>query len=260
MIKTSAMFSAHTIHVLHVVLRDTLIFFIVLFLALFGWLMYGIQTDKLVLGQYEIDGLYIKLDKKLTLTVDKMVIPESKAKPSFDNIDETFDKIKYLLSYFEYIDLREIHFKDNTFDFFFSDDVLYINSDDYEIAGNIERKGKRLIADISLLYIKKEKINITGKLKYFLNKDRLETEGAFEAYNISGNFAAFNEDDELSFAVKSDTFTELKTLTAKLPIKAGIKPWISGRLQAKEYILHSLVGKAKIIDNEVKSRCGRAKS
>ena len=252
MIKTSAMFSAHTIHVLHVVLRDTLIFFIVLFLALFGWLLYGIQSDKLVVGQYEIDGLYIKLDKKLTLTADKIIIPESKAKPSFDKIDETFDKIKYLFSYFEYIDLRDIHFKDNTFNFFFSDNVLYINSDDYEIAGNIERKGKRLIADISLLYIKKEKVNITGKLKYFLNKDRLETEGTFEAYNISGNFAAFKEDDDVSFAIKSNTFTELKTLTAKLPIKVGIKPWISDRLQAKEYVLHSLVGKAKIVDNELK--------
>ena len=252
MIKTSAMFSAHTIHVLHVVLRDTLIFLLVLFFALFGWLLYGIQTDKLVFGQYEIDGLYIKLDKKLTLTANKIIIPETKAKPSFDNIDRTFDRIKYLFSYFEYIDLRDIHFKNNTFNFLFSDNVLYINSDDYEIAGNIERKGKKLIADISLFYIKKEKINITGKLKYFLNKDRLETEGAFEAYNISGNFAAFKENDDISFAVKSDIFTDLQTLTAKLPIKEVIKPWISGRVEAKQYQLDSFVGKASIVDKKLK--------
>ena len=246
------MFSAHTIHVLHVVLRDTLIFLIILFFALFAWLLYGIQTDKLTFGQYEVDGLYIKLDKKLTLTADKIIIPQSKEKPSFDNVDKTFDRIKNLFTYFDYIDLKEIDFKNNTFHFLFTDNVLYITSNDYEVAGNIERRGQRLIADVSLLYIKKEKINIVGKLKYFLNKDRLETEGAFEAYNITGNFALYQEDDKISFAAKSDDFTDLKTLTKRLPVKEVIKPWIADRLEAESYKLHTLVGKANIVDKKLK--------
>ncbi len=246
------MFSAHTLHVLHVVLRDTLIFLVVLFLALFAWLKYGIHTDHFQVGQYEIDGLYIKLDKKLTLRADKIIIPETKTKPSFENIDQTFDRIKYLFTYFDYIELDEIAFQNNKLKFLFVDNILYITSDDYEIAGNIERKGKKLIADISLLYIKKEKINIVGKLKYFLNKDRLETEGEFEAYNIKGNFAAFKEDDAVSFAIKSDTFSDLKTLTGKLPLKEIVKSWISDKITAKEYKLHSLVGKARIADNALK--------
>ena len=252
MIKTSAMFSAHTIHVLHVVLRDTLIFLVVLFLALFSWLSYGIHTDHFKVGQYEIDGLYIKLDKKLTLRADKIILPETKTKPSFENIDQTFDKIKYLFTYFDYIELDEIDFKNNKLKFLFVDNILYITSDDYEIAGNIEREGKKLIADISLLYIKKEKINIVGKLKYFLNKDRLETEGEFEAYHIKGNFAAFKDDNTVSFAVKSDTFSDLKTVTGKLPIKEIVKSWIADKITAKEYKLNSLVGKANIVDNALK--------
>ncbi len=252
MIKTSAMFSAHTIHVLHVVLRDTLIFLIVLCLALFAWLKYGIHADSLKVGRYEIDGLYIKLDKKLTLQADKIILPETKANPSFDNIDETFDKIKYLFTYFDYIELDEIDFENNKLKFLFADNILYITSDDYEIAGNIERKGKKLVADISLFYIKKEKINIVGKLKYFLSKDRLETEGRFEAYNITGNFAAFKDGNAVSFAVKSDTFSDLKTLTAKLPVKDIVKSWIADKITAKEYKLHSLLGKARIVDNALK--------
>jgi len=246
------MFSAHTLHVLHVVLRDTLILLIVLFLALFAWLKYGIHTDHFQVGQYEIDGLYIKLDKKLTLRADKIILPETKRKPSFENIDKTFDKIKYLFTYFDYIELDEIDFKNNKLKFLFTDNILYITSDDYEIAGNIERKGKKLIADISLLYIKKEKINIVGKLKYFLNKDRLETEGEFEAYHIKGNFAAFKEGDSVSFALKSDAFSDLKTVTDKLPIKEIVKSWIADKITAKEYKLNSLVGKARIVDNALK--------
>ena len=221
-------------------------------MALFAWLYYGIHADKLTLGQYEIDGLYIKLDKKLTFTVDKFILPESKAKPSLDNIDETFDRIEHLFTYFDYIELSQIHFKNNVYKFLFTDNTLYIDSNEYEIAGKIERKGKKLIADVTLFYIKKEKVNIVGTFKYFLNKDRLETEGAFEAYNITGNFAAFKDEDDLSFAVRTDTFTDLKTLTAKLPVKEVIKPWIAERLRAKVYKLDSFVGKAKIVDNALK--------
>jgi hypothetical protein len=235
-----------------VILRDTLIFLIILFVALFAWLKYGISTDKITFGQYEIDGLYIKLDKKLTLKADKIVLPERKEKVTFNNIDKTFDRIKELFTYFDYIDLNEINFKNNKLKFLFADNVLYITTDDYEIAGNIERKGNVLIADVSLFYIKKEQANIVGKLKYFLHKDRLETEGAFEAFNIKGNFAAFKDNDSVSFAVKSDEFSDLKTVTYRLPIKEILKSWIADRIVLKEYKLNSLVGKARIVDKKLK--------
>ena len=234
------------------VLRDTLIFLIVLFVALFTWLIVGIHADKLTFGKYEIDGLYIKLDKKLTLKANNIVIPQSKEDPSFNNVDKTFDYIKYLFTFFHYIELERVDFKNNHFKFIFADNVLYITSDDYEIAGNIERVGQRLIADVSLLYIKKENINIVGKLTYFLQKDRLETEGAFDAYNIKGNFAAFKEDDLVSFAVKSDTFSDLKTLIDKTTLHPTIKSWTVDKVQAKRYRLYSLVGKGNVANNKFK--------
>lgn len=240
------MFSAHTIHVLHVVLRNTLIFFVVLFGALFMWLKVGIHADKLTLGKYEIDGLYIKLDKKLTLKANNIVIPKSKSKASFQNVDRTFDTIKNLFTFFHYIELESIHFKNNDYKIIFADNILYITSDEYEIAGNIEKAGQRLIADVSMLYIKKEDINIVGKLTYFLEKDRLEIEGAFDAYNIKGNFAAFKENDMISFAIKSDTFSDLRTLIDKTTVLPVIKSWIVDKVQAKRYKLHSLVGKGNI--------------
>jgi len=215
-------------------------------------LIVGIHADKLTFGKYEIDGLYIKLDKKLTLKAKNIVIPQSKEDPSFENVDKTFDHIKYLFTFFHYIELERVDFKNNDFKFIFADDVLYITSDDYEIAGNIERVGQRLIADVSLLYIKKENINIVGKLTYFLQKDRLETEGAFNAYNIKGNFAAFKEDNSVSFAVKSHTFSDLRTLMDKTGLAPAIKTWVVDKVRAKEYKLYSLVGKGNIENNEFK--------
>jgi hypothetical protein len=206
----------------------------------------------LTLGKYEIDGLYIKLDKKLTLKANNIVIPKSKSKASFKNIDRTFDNIKNILKYFKYIGLDRVHFKNNEYKIIFTDDILYITSDDYEVAGNIVRVGQRLVADVSMLYIKKENINIVGKLTYFLKKDRLETEGSFSAYNVKGNFAAFKADEYVSFAVRSDRFTDLKTLISKTKLSKGIKAWIVDKVEAKSYKLYSLVGKGNISSNEFK--------
>ena len=216
------------------------------------WLKVGIHVDKLILGKYEIDGLYIKLDKKLTLKAHNIVIPKTRSKTSFQNIDRTFDYIKYLFTFFHYIELERVDFKNNDYQVIFSDNILYITSDEYEIAGNIERVGQRLIADVSMLYIKKENINIVGKLTYFLQKDRLETEGAFDAYNVKGNFAAFKENNMVSFAVKSDTFSDLRTVIDKVTLHPTIKSWIVDKVQAKRYKLYSLVGKGNVANNEFK--------
>jgi len=246
MIKTSKMFSAHTAHVLHVVLRDTLIFLIIIFTALFFWLRSGIHADKLTVGHYEIDGLYIKLDKKLTLKARNILIPKSKADPSFKNIDKTFDTIKYLFTFFNYIELKKIDFNNNELKVIFADNILYVTSDDYEIAGNIERVGQKLVADVSLLYIKKDDINIVGKLTYDLQQDRLETKGTFDAYHIKGDFDATKEGSTVVFVINSKPFSDLRTLINKFPLQPSIKSWIVDKVKAKKYTLHYLSGKGDI--------------
>jgi len=210
------------------------------------WFKVGIHADKLTLGKYEIDGLYIKLDKKFTLKASNIIIPQSKEDPSFENINKTFDNIKYLFTFFHYIELKKVDYENNDYQFIFADNTLYIGSDEYEIAGNIERVGQRLVADIPMLKIKKENIYIDGKLTYFLQKDRLEVEGGFDGYNIKGDFAAFKEDDLVSFAVKSDTFFDLRTLIDKTTLPPATKSWIVDKVKAKKYKLYSLVGKGNV--------------
>ena len=114
------------------------------------WLKVGIHADKLTLGKYEIDGLYIKLDKKLTLKANNIVIPKTRSKTSLQNIDSTFDTIKYLFTFFHYIELKKVDYKNNDYQIIFADNTLYVGSDEYEIAGNIERVGQRLVPEIPM--------------------------------------------------------------------------------------------------------------
>lgn len=237
---------------MHVILRNVLIFFVVIFTALFFWLKSGVTADNLVLGRYKIGGLYIKLDKKLTLKANNIVIPKNKDKPSFKSIDETFDNIKDLFTFFDYIELKDVQFEDNLFSMLFADNILSLSSDDYEIEGNIARKEQKLIADISSLYLKKDDIRIRGKLSYNLLSEELETKGNFSAYNIDGNFSANKIDNIIDFRLVSDVFSDLKTLIEKFHLKPAIKSWVLDKVKAKKYQLYFLEGRGEISEDGFK--------
>ena len=226
--------------------RDFFIVLIVLLAAGFFWLIHGITFEKLTFGSYEIDGLYIKLDKKLTLNAKHVIIPKSKAKPSFKNVDKTFDRIKNLLTYFDSIYLEKVDFQNNHFSVFYSDDVLYIASDDYEIAGNIERKGKKLVADVSVLKIKGYETTFSGKLSYNLKTHVLETGGTFETFGIKGNFRALKQDNMLVYALNSKSFGNLRPLIQRIGMPKSIESWIIDKVRAKKYRLVYLKGKVPI--------------
>ena len=215
-------------------------------MALFIGLKVGIVVPSLSFGEYHIEKLYIKLNKKLTLKVQKVVIPKTKASPSSTNIDKVFHQVKSLLTLFDEITLEEIDFENNTFKIFFIDNIFYVVSDDYEVAGNIEHIGKKLVADISLLYIKKERVRVTGKVIYYLKEDKLESVGKFEAYEIRGSFAAKKEKRDVDFSIQSETFTNLRTLIQRIGLKPAVERWIIDEIHAKKYKLYSLAGKGTI--------------
>ena len=246
MIKTSAMFSAHALHAL---LRNTLIILVTLFIALFFWLKVGIEADKLVLGDYKIEKLYLKLDKKLTLKADKVLIPQKKEKASFTKIDKVFDKVKYLFTFFERIDLKHIDFDNNHYAFVFQDNILDISNDDYSLKGTIERKGLVLTANVSQFRLKKEAISLYGSVSYTLRKHKLSAKGTYDAFGILGRFNVHKNGDDVDFKISSQKFTDLRTLINKIPMNPAIKSWIVDKVQAQSYTLNHLNGEGKITKN-----------
>ena len=214
------------------------------------WLKIGIEIDTLKVSKYQVGGLYIKLDKKLTLKADTLNIPTSKSKPSFDNIPETLENIKYVLTFFDLIELKKIAFDNNTLSVIFHRDYLKVTSKDYEIIGTVHREGKMLQANIPLLYIKEHNVTLAGKFSYDLHEDVLITQGRFSFSDVKGKFAATKDKNEIDFAVKSDTFTDLRSIINKFDLKDGIKAWIVDKVEAEKYALHSLSGKGSIDDGK----------
>jgi len=206
----------------------------------------------LKVGDFNVGGLYIKLDKKLTLMTDYVTIPKSKEKPSFENVDKVFDTIKYLFTFFEYIELDNVTFENNHLKIIFTDDILYVTSDDYEVAGNIHRVGETFEAEVSMLHLIKEKVDIKGRLTYHLNTDVLNTEGRFDAYGIKGRFSANKIADMVDFKIDSDTFSDLHPIINKFDLNEAVRSWVLDKVEADSYKLLSLSGRANVDNGQFK--------
>jgi len=217
-------------------------------MALFIWLSAGIHIDKMQVSEYLIEGLYIKLDKKLTIQAKNIVIPKRKENPSFDRINETLESIKYVLTFFNHIELNKIHFDNNILGIYFHDNILQLSSKDYLVRGNVHREGNMLIGTIPMLQLKKYDIVMRGEFTYNLHEDILHTEGKFLFQKTTGFFRASKRKDKIDFALSSGSFTNLKVFADTFDIAPAIKPWIVDNIQAKSYQVISLSGGGDIVD------------
>ena len=245
MIKKSAIFSAHFIHLL---MRDILIFIGFLLFCLFVWLKVGLHIETLSLFNYKVDKLYIKLDKKFTFEVESLILPSSEENISFENISENLDTLETILNFFEYIDLKKVEVSNQTIGILFYDNVLQIKNDSYLIRGNIIREGKNIMINFPFIYYKPYDFTTTLYAVYDLYNKRFNAKGRFELCDALGSFSINEVNHKLNFLIKSDIFTHLKPIIQKVPISKEAKDWIVNKIKAKHYQLSSFKGEGHLLD------------
>ena len=206
----------------------------------------------LKIDNYNVEGLYIKLDNKLILKADSLTIPKTKEDPSFNNIGEVVERVKDRLAFFNLIELKKIIFENNTLSILFQDDLLQISSNNYEISGNVHREGKILKVRIPYLLIKEHNLTLEGEFSYDLHEKILEAEGRASLNGIKGNFHAVKHGDEIDFSLSSHRFSDLRSLLEMVTLKERTKHWIVDRVVAESYQLHSLTGKGSIVNKAFK--------
>ena len=221
-------------------------------MVLFMWLLAGIRFDTFDIADYHVEGLYIKLDKKLVLEVQNVSIPQKKAAPSFTSVDETFDRIKYILEFFQTIDLKQIAFNNNALSIEYRHDYLRLTSKDYEIIGKVKREGNSIKATIPFLELKQYDVVLDGKFTYDLHDDLLLTEGNFTFCGASGRFDASKRRNDIEFQLNSDSFTDLKSIIDKFDLIDSVRSWVVDKVQASQYQLNTLSGKGKIDNGKFK--------
>jgi len=199
----------------------------------------GVHIDKLSFYNYKVEGLYIKLDKKFILKAKKVNIPRTKAKPSFGSVEKTFRNIKNVLSYFEYIELKNIHFENNNLKILYSDDVFFLSTKDYEISTIVHKNRDQISAEITNLHINKGTIDINGTLIFDAKTDLLQSHGHFYFSDSNGTFTLIKDHKDIIFSMGSGNFNDIKHILKDWQIPEEILIWLVDKVKAKEYKLDS---------------------
>lgn len=235
------------LHVTHLTIRNILLLFVVIIITLFAVLKSGISINHLTIASFTVDGLYLKLDKKLILKAERITIPAMKKKEALPDIGVLLDQIKEILHYFQTIELKEVNFKNDHYSILYADQVFYMVDDLFEVAiHGISRVGDELRAIIDLVYLKQYDIRLSGNLVYDYKKDKALVRGTVEYQDIEADFLIRKQKNDLSFAVKSEEFSQLKPLVEQFKLPPKISIWITDRVKAKSYKLISFTGRGKI--------------
>jgi len=212
----------------------------------------GISIDHLKIASYNLEGLYLKLDKKLILKANKLIIPKIKKRKKVLNIERDLDRLKKILDFFEYIKLNEVNFKNEHYTFLYTDDIVYMTSDQFEIASHrINRIDDELQAVVDLLYLKKYDIRLSGKLVYNYKQDVALFHGDAQYKDINLEFIINKQKERFYYVLKSNRFTQLKPLIEQLHLPYSISSWITDKVLASSYRLDSFKGIIQIEKNSI---------
>jgi len=230
-------------------IRNTLLLISLIFLILLYWIRDGISMDSLKLGDFYLTRLYLKLDNKLILKIGHLHIPKEKKQKSIGNIDKSIRQFRRALKYFEYIELDSIEFTNTKYRILYTDNTIYIKSDEYEIAGMITPVRGGLKAELPLIYIKKYQLSLSGKLDYTYDSEDIGFAGAYSMAGIDGNISATIRDKKVRFAISSQQCDGIGGLLDTLNVSEDTRTWIDRRVLAQSYRLVSLRGAGEWSDD-----------
>jgi hypothetical protein len=231
-----------TIFSIHPMIRNTLLIIPLLLVITVYFLRHGVTVDSLNIGQFKVQGLYLKLDKKLVAKIDYLALPKKKKKADFSQLEAVMDRIKWLPKYFLSVSLDEVDVGGDHYRIIYKDNAIYLSSNEYEIAGMLERKGDVIEGKFPLLLVKKYNLRMKGKFQYEYQKDILAIDANYTIVGVRGRLLAKNSGEKTSFRVDTATFADMKPILKLFEADKTTQEWLIDRIHAKKYQLKSLEG------------------
>ena len=218
-----------------------------LLIALLSTVFYGISIDSLELPGVRVEGLYIKLDKKLIVEAKSIVVERNSRK---ENSREEFiallDKLPWLDRLFDTVDIKNIHFDNENVKILYKNDVFYVDSKYLTLDAKLSARTNNLFIHISQMIFKDFNLELSGKVEADLKHDTALFKGTFKSFNLEGNLALKIDDDMIYYVANSEPFHDLapfmKQLESKITMDSEIGAWVYKKITAQTYTLTSLEG------------------
>lgn len=223
-----------------------MIVLIALISPLFLALKNGISIDGYHFGSTNLEKLYIKLDKKLIVSIQNLQIKKTNTKLNPQSIISLLNKATLISSLFSEINIKNINYNDTNSTFLYKNEIFYIDSPFFRANITINSGLKNIKANINKIELKGFNLSSNGILKIDPISHKYYYEGSFQTYEINGKIAAAIEKNILKFKLfdaKADTIENfIQNLAKKINLSDEVKNWIYGYIVADDYYIDSFYG------------------
>ena len=228
---------------------------VLIFVIFIAVLKHGVKIENIDAGDFKIEQLYIKLDKKLILRAQNIEIPKQSAKDSSEAALLDLSKnIVWIDRLFDEILLERVKFLNSESMLFYKDDVFYLDSPFLAVSSNFKDTDDGVTANVYWLEFKDFNVSLSGVSKADLRRQIYDFNGTFSSHELNGNATVNLKKGELKYELSDINATSLRGFMDELGAKTGldkeIKSWIYGYITADNYFVKSLRGKFNLGSQE----------
>ncbi|WP_458363557.1 YhdP family protein [Aliarcobacter butzleri] len=134
---------------------------------MFSSLYIGIKIDSFSFSNFLISQFYIKMDKKLILSIEKVEYKteSSKESNSLENLKNDIQLLPKILKFFQSIKIESLKINENQFYIWFNGKELYLDNNFVNISSKINDSSNTVFFELNSLYLKDYKVLFDGKAK-----------------------------------------------------------------------------------------------
>lgn len=158
------------------------------------------------MGNFSVSKFYLKLDKKLILKTQNLVIhtKNSKEKSSIKDVQQLLSNLEYLLILFDKIEVKELKINDNLVVVDLDRNHLFIDNKYVNISSDLEVENNIINLNLYSLYLKDMNLTFFGDIKIDLEKESAEFSGEYIYKNVEGSLKAQADENFFDFDINVD--------------------------------------------------------
>ena len=196
---------------------------------------------------YKLQGLYLKLDKRLKISIDRLTTPKVSSNSSSNiPLKSIFTNLHRVLSYCDSIDIKNLQIGGHSYHIDYKNKTISLVGKEYEVTGMFYRKQDSLELQLPIIKIPSRNVTLSAKIHYRYKDGNIWASGYYHIPNINGSFEIKRDGRQFLFKIDSKPTNSLHQLFRILKVSSEAKEWLLHRLSAHSYQLISLQGEGSI--------------
>jgi len=179
--------------------------------------------------------LYIKLDKKLIVQIEEIVLPAtSESENSINDFKKNIQYVPILLNIFQKIDIESLKIKNNEFTITIDEEIFYIDNKFINLSAKPVLNNDIITLNLYSLFLKDYDLLLDGLLKVDLKDDDVLFSGKVLYKELDFSLNAQTKEDTIDFVLKSnEDFQNIHFVKDFIELDETIEEWMYQNVTGK---------------------------